>query len=131
MAELSYDDVRRAVQGVANNLQQVVGDIRSSLQVARSDISRLNPNDMQYRLSSIERILNDLNQFMQRFEANFQYGQPLSQSLQQNQQQLYRLEQRIANIEQLSAVMSRYVQAVHGVTVRDAMRKQQSGQAES
>ena len=132
MAELTYEDVRRAVQGVANNLTQVVSDIRSNLQVARYDISRINPSDMQIRLTSIERVLNDLNQFMQRFEKNFQNGQPLSMSMQQNQQQLYRLEQRMANIEQIATVMSRYLQAVHGATTRKPVtRQQQPGQLES
>ena len=136
MAELTYEDVRRAVQGVANNLHQVVSDIRSNLQVARVDISRMNPSDMQIRLGSIERVLNDLNQFMQRFEKNFQNGQPLSYSLQQNQQQMYRLEQRIANIEQLSVVMSRYIQAVHGATTKKqpqepSSRRQKMGQSEA
>jgi hypothetical protein len=118
MAELTYEDVRRAVQTAAGNLQTLVSDIRNNLQTTRTHISRLNSTDVQTRLVNIERSLLDLNQFMQRIDINLQNTQPLAIALQQNQQHLLRMEQRLANLEQLTTDMSNYMQVMHQTATR-------------
>jgi hypothetical protein len=119
MAELTYDDVRRAVQTISTNLQSVISDIRNNLQNTRTDISRLNPNnDFQYRLVNIERTLTEVTQFMQRVDVGLQNSQPIVNTIQQSQMRMQRLEQRLANLEQLSTDMSHYLQAMHDATQR-------------
>lgn len=113
MAELTYEDVRRAVQNAAGNLQTLVSDIRNNLQTTRVSLTRLNSTDVPTRLVNIERALTDLNQFMQRIDIGMQNTQPITIALQQNQQQLLRMEQRLANLEQLTADLSNYMHLMH------------------
>lgn len=113
MAELSFDDVRRAAQNAVANLQTAIGDIRNNLQYTRNDISRLNPNDFQYRLMNVQRSLDNLMQYMQRLDVYLQNNQNLALSLQQTQQLVLRVEQRLINTEHIAAETTKYLEIVH------------------
>jgi predicted RNase H-like nuclease (RuvC/YqgF family) len=119
MAELSFDDVRRAAQTAGATLQSALNDIRTNLQNTRSDISRLNPNnDFQYRFNNLERAINDLTQYTQRLTLTLQQSQALSTSVQQKQQLVLRVEQRLVNTEHMVGELARYMEVIHDQMVQ-------------
>jgi predicted RNase H-like nuclease (RuvC/YqgF family) len=119
MAELSFDDVRRAAQTAATSLQTALNDIRNNIQNARGDISRLNPNnDFQYRFNNLERAINDLTQYTQRLYLALQQAQNLAPSIQQTQQLVLRVEQRLVNTEHMVSELTRYMEVVHAQMVQ-------------
>ncbi|HSE61367.1 MAG TPA: hypothetical protein VLA88_03655 [Candidatus Saccharimonadales bacterium] len=119
MAELSFDDVRRAAQTAATSLQTALNDIRTNIQNTRGDISRLNPNnDFQYRFNNLERQINDLNQYTQRLMLALQNLQAVSSTAQQNQQLVLRVEQRLVNTEHMIGELTRYVEVMHAQMVQ-------------
>jgi uncharacterized UPF0160 family protein len=118
MAELSYEDVRRATQNVVSNLQTVIGDIRNNVQSTRNDITRLSPQDFQYRLLNLQRALDNLLQYMQRIDAYLQNNQNLAAGMQQTQQLVLRVEQRLVNTEHIVAETTRYLEVIHAQMVQ-------------
>lgn len=118
MAELSYEDVRRATQNVVSNLQTVIGDIRNNVQSTRNDITRLSPQDFQYRLLNLQRALDNLLQYMQRIDVYLQNNQNLAAGMQQTQQLVLRVEQRLVNTEHIVAETTRYLEVIHAQMVQ-------------
>lgn len=119
MAELSFDDVRRAAQTAATSLQTALNDIRTNIQNTRGDISRLNPNnDFQYRFNNLERQIDNLTQYTQRLMLALQNLQSLSATAQQNQQLVLRVEQRLVNTEHMLSELTRYVEVMHAQMVQ-------------
>lgn len=125
MAELSYDDVRRAAQTAVSNLQTVIGDIRTHVQNTRNDITRLSPQDFQYRLLNLQRALDNLLQYMQRIDVYLQNNQNLATGLQQTQQLVLRVEQRLVNTEHIVAETTRYLEVIHSQMVQLTEMNQQ------
>jgi predicted RNase H-like nuclease (RuvC/YqgF family) len=118
MAELSFDDVRRAAQTAATSLQTALNDIRTNIQNTRGDINRLNPNnDFQYRFNNLERAINDLTQYTQRLMLTLQQAQNVMPSIQQTQQLVLRVEQRLVNTEHMVSELSRYMEVLHAQMV--------------
>lgn len=113
MAELSYDDVRRAAQSAASDLQTAVNDIRTNVQNTRNDIMRINPSDFQVRMLNLQRSLDQLMQYMQRLEVCLQNSQNINAALQQTQQLILRVEQRLVNTEHIAAETTRYIEVMH------------------
>lgn len=133
MAELSFDDVRRAAQTAATSLQTALNDIRTNIQNTRGDISRLNPNnDFQYRFNNLERQIDNLTQYTQRLMLALQNLQSLSATAQQNQQLVLRVEQRLVNTEHMISELTRYVEVMHAqmVQLSDMTAQQRFGRAE-
>jgi multidrug efflux pump subunit AcrB len=119
MAELSFDDVRRAAQTAATSLQTALNDIRTNVQNTRGDISRLNPNnDFQFRFNNLERAINDLTQYTQRLMLALQQNQQLTTGVQQNQQLILRVEQRLINTEHMIGELTRYMEVMHAQMVQ-------------
>lgn len=118
MAELSYEDVRRAAQNAVNNLQNAIGDIRTNLQYTRNDIVRLNPQDFQSRLLNLQRALDNLLQYMQRIDVYLQNNQNVATGVQQTQQLVLRVEQRLVNTEHIAAETARYLEVIHQQVVQ-------------
>lgn len=124
MAELSYEDVRRATQNVVSNLQTALGDIRNNVQSTRNDITRLSPQDFQYRLLNLQRALDNLLQYMQRIDVYLQNSQNLATGIQQTQQLVLRVEQRLVNTEHIVAETTRYLEVIHEQMVQLAQMNQ-------
>lgn len=129
MAELSYDDVRRAAQEAASNLQTALGEIRNNAQYIRNDIVRLNPADCQLRLTNLQRTLDQLLQYMQRIDVYLQNNQNITNGLQQTQQLVLRVEQRLVNTEHIVAETTRYLEVMHEqmVQLNDLYAQQMGG----
>jgi hypothetical protein len=125
MAELSYDDVRRAAQTAVSNLQTALGDIRTNLQNTRNDITRLSPQDFQYRLLNLQRALDTLLQYMQRIDIYLQNNQNIATGMQQTQQLVLRVEQRLVNTEHIVAETTRYLEVIHQQMVQLTEMNQQ------
>lgn len=108
MADLTYDAVRRATGEALVNLYASIKELRGNLQNLRVD-SR--SDELRFRVTNIERQLNDLTPVLQRMESTMQqlnkHGH--AQVEWQSQFNVQQLEQRIMNIEQFSGNVSRYL----------------------
>lgn len=113
MAELSFDDVRRAAETAVSNLQSAVNDIRNNVQNNRSELQRLNPTDFQSRMLNLQRALDNLLQYIQRIDVYLQNNQNSSALHQQTNQVVQRLEQRLVNTEHIAAETNRYLEVIH------------------
>lgn len=113
MADLSFDDVRRAAENAVNNLQNAVNDIRTNVQYNRNDLQRLNPNDFQSRMLNLQRALDNLLQYLQRIDVYLQNNQNSAVLHQQTNQVVQRLEQRLVNTEHIAAETNKYLEVIH------------------
>jgi|GEM_PF-4095314 len=118
MAELSYDDVRRAAEHALNNLQSAMNEVRMNVQNNRNDMLRLNPQDMQTKLVTMQRALDNMLLYMQRFDMYLQNNQNSTMSTQQLQQLILRVEQRLVNTEHIVAETTQYLEVIHSQIVQ-------------
>ncbi|HSW81336.1 MAG TPA: hypothetical protein VLG40_02990 [Candidatus Saccharimonas sp.] len=118
MAELSYDDVRRAAEQALNNLQSAMNEVRMNVQNNRNDMLRLNPQDMQAKMVTMQRALDNMLQYMQRFDMYLQNAQNSTMSTQQLQQLILRVEQRLVNTEHIVAETTQYLEVIHSQIVQ-------------
>lgn len=118
MAELSYDDVRRATEQALNNLQSAINEVRMNVQNNRNDMLRLNPQDMQAKMVTMQRALDNMLQYMQRFDLYLQNNQNATMSTQQLQQLILRVEQRLVNTEHIVAETTQYLEVIHSQIVQ-------------
>ena len=118
MAELSYDDVRRAAEQALNNLQSAMNEVRMNVQNNRNDMLRLNPQDMQAKMVIMQRALDNMLQYMQRFDLYLQNNQNSTMSTQQLQQLILRVEQRLVNTEHIVAETTQYLEVIHSQIVQ-------------
>lgn len=110
MAELRYDDVRRAAQEALRDLQNVM----SGLQNSHNDLKRAvqqNGNN-QYQLNDIATRLNNLQQQINALTSSMRAGQqpaPIHYSMQQSINDLHR---RLGSVEEFVQFCYRYFENI-------------------
>ena len=109
MAELSFEDIRRATTTAISGAQPL-NDLRNGLQALRNEVSNL--REKQNQIINAERCLLEMHQMMQRFAASVQNGQTVVNYMQQTSANMNYLQQRLASMEQYAAVMSEYMSSL-------------------
>jgi DNA repair ATPase RecN len=102
MAELHYEDVKRATQEAVRNLQGMVGEMRSSHDDIRRNIQQLDV--VNNRLGTMQA---QMNAVQQQFDTQINVVRTLQatlQSMQQWQAIISDMARRIASMEQVLSV---------------------------
>lgn len=99
MNNLSYDDVKRATQDAIRNLQEVVGELRSSHDDIRRNMQQL--DNVTFRLNSMQSQLNLMQQQLHDQTNSIRPAQGHAQSLQALQNQHNDMQRRMVLLEQL------------------------------
>jgi len=108
MAELSYDDVRRAAQEAMRDLQNVVYGLQNSHNELKRAVSQSNQyqlSDILNRLTSVQQQINTLNTMVR---TNGSQPAPIHYNIQQSVADLHR---RLGRVEQFMEVCYRYFDA--------------------
>ncbi len=113
MAELTYDDVRRAAQDAARDLQSVVNGLKSNTEDIRRTVQQVNPNQSQHQLSDLSNRLNILQTQIANLDNSLrnQQNSPLY-AIQSMQQSLADIHRRLAATEAFVQFIYRYFNAL-------------------
>lgn len=110
MAELTYNDVRRAAQDAMRDLQNVVYGLQNS----HNDLKRTVQQSGQYQLSDILSKLNAVHQQINSLSAAVRNvsSQPaaIHYNIQQNVSDIHR---RLSRVEQLVELVYHYFETLH------------------
>jgi flagellar biosynthesis chaperone FliJ len=105
MAELSYDDVRRAAQEAMRELQSVVYGLQNSHNDLKRAVSQSNQyqlSDILNRLTNVQQQINTLNAAVRNASSQ---PAPIHYTIQQSVADLHR---RLGRVEQFMEVCYRY-----------------------
>ena len=116
MAELTYDDVRRAAQDAVRELQGIVGGLRNNTDDIRRTFQQLNPAQSQNQLNELTNRLNMLqNQIANLDTAIRSQGQSQQNpayALQTMHQSMVDVQRRLAAMEEFVQFIYRYFNAL-------------------
>jgi DNA repair ATPase RecN len=114
MAELSYDDVRRAAQDAMRDLQNVVYGLQNSHNdlkrtVQQGSNSQYQLSDILTRISAIQQQVNVISQSLKTTSSGNLQPNQIHYSIQQSVNDLHR---RLNTVEQFIAVCYRYFEEI-------------------
>lgn len=110
MAELNYEDVRRAVQDTLNLYLGSQNEVRGNFQSLSNDISR--QGDLLNQIIANQRPLNEIQQNLQRINTSLQALQTNIAASQQVSQSIVNEMHRLAEIQQFMANVGDYINRV-------------------
>ena len=114
MAELSYDDVRRAAQDAVRELQSVVYGLRNNTDDMRRVLQQTSPtqSQSQNQLTDLSNRLNLLQNQITSLDAGLRNQTNPTQTLQNLQQGLGDLQRRLTAMEEFVHFIYRYFNAL-------------------
>lgn len=108
MADLSYDDVRRASQEAVRDLSNVLNELRASHDDIRRNIQQL--DNVTFRLNSMQ---SQLNVIQQQLENHMTAMRPITANAQGTQQNVHNsladMSRRVNAIEQMMRACYQYL----------------------
>lgn len=119
MAELTYDDVRRAAQEAVRDLQGIVSGLRTSSEDIRRTLQQSGATQSQYQLNDLLNKLNMLQNQIAGLDNNLRGQTSSVQTLQTLQQNMNDIQRRLAAMEEFVHFIYRYFNAMQQRTEDD------------
>ncbi|HSX27830.1 MAG TPA: hypothetical protein VLF60_00065 [Candidatus Saccharimonadales bacterium] len=110
MADINYDDVKRATQDAVRNLQNAVNDLRNGQDDVRRKTQQL--DNVTFRLNSIQSQLNVIQQELESHINSMRQVQGSSQNMQALQNQQADTARRVAGMEQMLRACYQFLAAL-------------------
>lgn len=112
MAELTYDDVRRAAQDAVRDIHGVVNGLRSHTEDIRRNVLQVNPTQSQNQLNELTNRLNMLQTQITNIDTNLRNHTNSVYTLQTMQQSMADMHRRLAAMEEFVQFIYRYFNAL-------------------